>query len=234
MITIRACKNVSEPTLIGLEATLTTPHGAYGFSCNDPVVDATSPFDGGLFGGIAWPRSRFQIRSDLVLEQQIFVSQETTDIAISWELRGHLIPAHLVVRPYFAGCGPRTYRDVGFRFESEENGGRLVWLANVRGPKIIADTNGRYSDEPVRSPEAIASAIRASSGLTAPGVFEFELSNRPSVLILSTDGAVKSQRNQYVGQFLASLMPSGCSPRPAFIGPEPVRESANCLVVKGA
>jgi hypothetical protein len=229
MITIRASKNVSEPTLIGFEATLTTPHGACGFTSNGPVVGTTSPFDGGLFGGIAWPRSRFQILPDLVLEQQMFVSQETTDIAISWELRGHLIPAHLAVRPYFAACGPRTYRDVGFRFESEENGGRLVWLPNVRGPKIIADTNGRYADAPLRSPEAVASAFGASNGLIAPGVFEFEISNRPSVLIFSADEGTSSRRNQYVGQFLAGLMPSGRSPRLAFLEHEPVRESAGCL-----
>ena len=96
MITIRCSKNISKPTLIGFEATLTTPQADYEFSATGPIVDPTSPFDGGLFGGITWPRSRFQIRPNLVLEQQMFVSQDTPDIAISWELRGELVPVSLL------------------------------------------------------------------------------------------------------------------------------------------
>jgi hypothetical protein len=229
MITVRVSKNVSEPTLVGFEATLTTASGVYEFSSNGPVADPTSPFGGGLYGAITWPQSRFQIRRDLAIEQQMFVSHDTADIALSWELRGQLSPVRLLIRPYFAGCAPRNYRDVGFHFDSDEEGGRLVWLPNVCGSKIIADTNGQYTDEPVRSPEGVASAFRASGDLTAPGAFEFELGDHPSVLILSRDGGARSQRNQYVGQFLASLMPSGCRPRSAFIR-EPVGESAGCLV----
>jgi hypothetical protein len=204
MITIRSFKNISEPTLIGFEATLTTPEGVYEFSSDGPIVDPTSPFDGGLFGAVTWPRSRFQIDPNLMLEQQMFVSQDTPDIAISWELRGELVPVSLTVRPYFVGCAPRGYRDIGFHFDPEEEGGRLVWLPNVRGPKIIADTNGQCIDEPLRLGQE--ASRRDNDGLIAPGRFEFELSHHPSVLILSSAGRAKTQSQQLVGEFLASLM----------------------------
>jgi hypothetical protein len=94
---------------------------------------------------------------------------------------------------------------VGFRFESEENGGRLAWLPNVRGQKIIADTNGRYCDEPARSLDNPAPAFVGSKNLIAPRTFEFQLTDQPSVPIFSTEGRAKAQHARYVG---ASMPPS--------------------------
>lgn len=204
MIAIRSPKNVSEPTLIGFEATLTTSTGVYEFSSNGPIVDPTSPLGGGLFGRIAWPQSRFKISQDLTIEQQMFVSDDGSNIAISWELKGTSAPAQLIVRPYFAACPARGYRDLGFHFESEREGGRLAWLPNVRGPKMIADTNGHYVDEPPRLAEG--AQRREEEGLVTPGRFEFELNNHPSVLIFSAEGRAKSRGQQFVGEFLANLM----------------------------
>jgi len=227
MITIRSFKNISEPTLIGLEATLTTPQDTYEFTSDGPIVDPTPPFDGGLFGGIAWPRSRFQIHPNLVLEQQMFVSQNTPDIAISWELRGELVPVSLTVRPYFGGCAPRGYRDIGFHFDPEEEGGRLIWLPSVCRSKIIADTNGRYSDEPVRSGEAIVQTNPNAESLVAPGRFEFDLNRLPSVLIFSSEGGARTQTQQFVGTFLANLM----RPAPDGIEFQPAQTVAESLMV---
>ena len=78
-----------------------------------------------------------------LIEQQMFLPHDGSAVALSWTLQGNTgIAAQLVVRPFFCGCGPRCYRDVGFCFDPEENGGRLTWLPNVRGPKVVADTNG--------------------------------------------------------------------------------------------
>jgi hypothetical protein len=206
MITVRSSKDFSEPTLVGFEATLTTPDGAYEFCSDAPIVDSTSPFGGGLFGSIAWPQSRFQIRDSLTIEQQMFVSHDTSDIALSWELRGAPALARLAVRPYFIGCSPRSYRDAGFRRETEENGGRLYWVPSVCGPKIIADTNGRYVNEPIRSAHEIAQSVSNRESLAAPGRFEFELSRHPSILIFSSEGRFQTQNQHFIGTFLANLM----------------------------
>jgi len=195
--------------LMSLEATLTTPCGVYTISSNGPMIDSASPSGGELFGAISWPRSRFGLAGGLSLEQQMFLPHDSSAVALSWELRGGLVPVQLVVRPFFSGCGPRSYRDVGFRFESEQEGGRLTWLPNVRGPRVIADMNGRYHDEPTRSFDCLcrqATASASSEDLITPGRFEFELSKRPSVLIFSMEGHASTQRNQHVGAFLAGLI----------------------------
>ncbi|HEY2144281.1 MAG TPA: hypothetical protein VGH06_07980, partial [Candidatus Udaeobacter sp.] len=131
-------------------------------------------------------------------------------VAVSWVLRSTTaIAAQLVVRPFFSGCGPRSYRDVGFHSDSEQDGGRLTWLPNVRGPKVVADTNGRFHDEPLRSLDCFCeqTAVSASEDdLIRPGRFEFELSGRPAVLILSMEDPAVIQHNQHIGIFLAGLM----------------------------
>jgi len=210
MIIIRSSKNSSEVTLICLEATLTTRCGVYAISSNEPIIDSRPSFGGALFGAISWPRSCFRLADGPLLEQQMFLPQDGSAFAFSWTLRGNAVAvAQLTVRPFFSGCGPRSYRHVGFRFESEENGGRLTWLPHVLGPKVFADTNGRYYDEPVRSfdclcEQAVASA--SEENLITPGRFEFELGRRPSVLIFSIEGRANAQRDQHIGVFLAGLM----------------------------
>jgi hypothetical protein len=210
MITIRSSKDSSEVALSCLEATLTTPRSIYGISSDDPMIEPGSSFGGGLFGAISWPVSRFHLADGLLLEQQMFLPHDGSAVAFSWALRGDtVISVQLVVRPFFSGCGPRSYRDVGFRFDSEQDGGRLSWLPNVRGPKVIADTNGRYHDEPVRLFDCLyeqAAAAASGEDLITPGRFEFELSRRPSVLIFSMEGLAITLRNQQVGQFLAGLI----------------------------
>ncbi len=208
MITIRSSAASSEPTLIGLEVILTTARGTYTISSNG--ADFSSPFGGGLFGAISWPQSQFRLAPGVVLEQQMFFPNDGSAAAFSWQLQVQLpLQARLTVKPLFSGCGPPSYRDVGFCLDSEENGGRLTWLPNVRGPKIIADTNGEYYNQPTRFIECSRdqeTASASSENLVAPGTFEFELSSCPSVLIFSMEGDTKTQHAQHVGAFLAGLM----------------------------
>ena len=214
MIAIRQAKAASKPTLASLDATLKTPRSVYTISSEDPMTDSGSSFSGALFGAISWPVSRFRLAQGLLLEQQMFLPHDESAVAVSWSLRGDTaIDAQLVVRPFFSGCVPRSYRDVGFHFDSEANGGRLTWLPNVRGPRVFADTNGRYYDEPVRLFDCVCEqAASASAGdVITPGRFEFELSRRPAILILSMEDSATIQHNQHIGVFLAGLMQENTS-----------------------
>jgi hypothetical protein len=204
MITIRSPKNISKPTLIGFEATLKTPHAVYEMSSIGSAIGAGAPIDGGLYGRIAWPRSIFRLGRDLLLEQQMFIPLDCSDAAISWQLRGSTIPAQLIIKPHFGGCEARNYRDRGFRREPQENGGRLYWLPHVLGPTIIADTNGQYRDEPFRFPAKLVNGENLAASVS-PGTFQFHLTDRPSILILSTDGCVQGQCCGHFGMFLAGL-----------------------------
>jgi hypothetical protein len=108
---------------------------------------------------------------------------------------------------------PRSYRDIGFHFDAEEKGGRLTWLPNVRGPRVFADNNGRYHDEPVRSFDCVCEGAARSAfeqDLITPSRFEFELSRRPSVLIFLIERPATIQCNEHIGIFLAGLMQETC------------------------
>jgi len=210
MITIRSSKAGSKATLMCVEITLKTSRNVYTISSDTALVDSGSFFGDELFGGVSWPVSRFRTAEGLLLEQQIFLPRDESTLAMSWSLHGDTAAAvQLVLRPFFSGCGPRSYRDVGFHRDSEDNGERLSWLPNVRGPRLFADTNGQYHDEAVRSLNCFCDEA-ASSGLTedliTPGRFEFELSRRPAVLILSAEDQATTRHHQHVGVFLAGLM----------------------------
>jgi len=210
MITIRSTKAGSKATLMSVEVTLKTPSNVYTISSDRALADSGSSFGDGLFGSISWPVSRFRIDEGLLLEQQMFLPHDESIVAMSWTLHGDTATAvQLVVRPFFSGCGPRSYRDIGFDLDSENNGGRLSWLPNVRGPRLFADSNGRYYDEPVRFFDGFCNQAAASASeedLITPGHFEFQLGRRPSVLIVSREDPARSQRDQHIGAFLAGLM----------------------------
>jgi hypothetical protein len=218
MITIRSFKVGSDVTLSCLEVILTTPRNLYTISSDRPMIDSEPSYGEGLLGAISWPRSCLRLPEGLLVEQQMFLPNDGLAVALSWALRCDTgMSAKLVVKPFFAGCGSRSYRDVGFQFDSAEDGGRLTWLPNARGPKVVADTNGRYCDEPVRLSDYFCEQAAASASpedLITPGRFEFELSHRPSVLIFSMEGNANAQRDQHVGAFLAGLMQKN-SPREA-------------------
>src|SRR5438093_2891238 len=215
MIKIRQATAASKPKLVSLDATLKMPSSVYTISSEDPMTDSGSSCSGSRLGAISWPVSRFRLAEGLLLEQQMFLLHDESAVAISWSLRGDTaIDAQLVVKPFFSGCAARSYRDVGFHLDSEDNGGRLTWLPNVRGPRVFADTNGQYHDEAVRSLDCFCDEA-ASSGsaedLITPGRFEFELSRRPAVLILSAEDGATTRHHEHVGVFLAGLMQENTS-----------------------
>jgi hypothetical protein len=215
MITIRSSKAGSQVTLICLEVTVTTPRNIYTISSDGLITDSGSSFGEGLFGAISWPHSCFRLPEGILLDQQMFLPHDGSAVALSWALRGDTASGvQLVVKPFFSGCSPRSYRDLGFRFESETHGGRLTWLPSVRGPKLFADTNGRYHDEPVRSFDCFCEkAATSPEDLITPGCFEFKLSRCPSVLIFSMEDDGNARRDQHVGVFLAGLMQSSSPTR---------------------
>ncbi len=169
MITIRSSADSSAPALVALEVTLTTPTGVYTICSKETMDGSHSPVSGALFGAISWPPSRFQLSPGVILEQQMFLPPDRSAAAFSWQLHTpSAIQAHLAVTPLLSGCSPRSYRDVGFQLQSEDEGGRLAWLAGVRGPKVIADTNGCYRGEPAIKEDRALDSLNQEN-LTAPG-----------------------------------------------------------------
>jgi hypothetical protein len=185
-----------------MEATLTTETAVYSLSSIGSLLDGSSAMSGGLFGAISWPRCQFNVEPGISIEQQVLLPHDGSAAAFSWQLRNRSPQSlRLEVRPLFAGCSPWSYRDRGFQFQSAEQGGRLVWLASVLGPTISADTNGAYDDDFQQI------ARETKEELVSPGTFQFDLSDRPSVLILGNDRVKPTRNGHLIGTFLAGLLP---------------------------
>jgi hypothetical protein len=155
MITIRSSADVSEPTLISLEATLTTPHGRYAISSDGAVADFSSSLADGLFGAISWPQSRLRLAPRVVLDQQIFLPHDNSAVAIAWQLRGEgVMPIHLSVAPFFAACAPAPIGAVDFASNQtkKEGGSPGCRMCSVRKSSRIATaaTSTNLRDQPLR------------------------------------------------------------------------------------
>ena len=199
MITIRTPKGISQPTLIGFEATLKTPHAVFEMSSTGPAVESERVSRGPVWSNCVAPRAvpaRQRFGSGAANVRSVRLLGCGNFLAASRQL----IPAELSIKPHFAGCEPLGYRDRGFRAEPQENGGRLCWLPHVLGPKIVADTNGEYREEPFQF------ALNRPQTTVSPGTFEFQLARRPSILMFSSDTCAQSRCRQHFGMFLAGLL----------------------------
>ena len=134
MITIRSSKNSSQVALISLEVTVTTPRNVYTISSDGSMTDSGSSFGEGLFGGISWPRSRFRIPEGVLLDQQMFLPDDRSAVALSWALIGDEgCAAQLVARPFFPVAG---------RVHSVMSASNLIWKrmsAGLPGCRMYED-----------------------------------------------------------------------------------------------
>src|SRR5207244_12985312 len=75
-------------------------------------------------------------------------------------------------------------------FDAEQNGERVTFQSYDGVPAVIAHSNGSYTHEPTwyrnfLYAEELARGLDAVEDLASPGVFEFSLSRKPAVLMLS-------------------------------------------------
>ena len=158
-----------------------------------------------------WPRWRYRIDNDLVLEQELFVPKGESAVFISWRIvAGGADPggdgsAHalnqaastppattLRVRLFLSGRDFHAthHENASFKFVADQNGERVRFQSYDGVPVVIAYSNGHYAHEPtwyrnfVYSEEQLR-GLDAVEDLASPGVFEFSLSEKPAVLMLS-------------------------------------------------
>ncbi|MGZ5023231.1 MAG: amylo-alpha-1,6-glucosidase [Chthoniobacterales bacterium] len=182
----------------GIEAWVNSSRGRFAISSQRYAPDVIHP-DGGSriisFEYEPWPRWRFHLADDLMVEQELFVRPGEAAIYLSWKIEGHA-QAKLEVRPFFSGRDFHAlqHEDNSFRFEAQENGERVVWQPYADKPAVIAQSNGRYCPEKPTwyrnffYTEEEARGLAATEDLAVPGVFEFELSEKPAVLMLAAVG----------------------------------------------
>src|SRR5437667_2208304 len=179
----------------GFDAWVETPHGTFAISSQRYGPDVIHP-DGASrvesFEYEPWPRWRYKI-DDLVIEHELFVPKGESAIFMSWKLVSpNDADLKLKVRPFLSGRDFHStqHENSAFHFETGQNGQRVTFRSYDGVPAVIAYSNGNYTHEPTwyrnfLYSEELTRGLDAVEDLASPGVFEFSLSQKPAVLMLS-------------------------------------------------
>jgi len=162
----------------GFDAWVETPRGTFAISSQRYGPDVVHP-DGASriesFEYNPWPRWRYKIDHNLVIEQELFVPKGESAVFISWRVvagaavagagdpggngRGHALnhPAStppattLRVRPFLSGRDfHSTHHENGaFKFDAEQSGERVTFRSYDGVPAVIINSNGTYRHEPM-------------------------------------------------------------------------------------
>ncbi|MEP6821389.1 MAG: amylo-alpha-1,6-glucosidase [Chthoniobacterales bacterium] len=183
----------------GFDATVETPQGTFALSSQRYAPDVVHP-DGATriesFEYEPWPRWRFRIGDDFVVEQELFVPSGESRVILSWKVVEGEGEATLRIRPFFSGRDfHSTHHENGsFRFEPAQTEHDWTWQLYDGLPAVVVSANGRYVHEPewyrnfFYSEEA-ARGLDATEDLASPGVFEFSLGSRRAVLAFAAGSA---------------------------------------------
>lgn len=183
----------------GFDAWVETPRSTFAISSQRYGPDVINP-DGAShiesFEYEPWPRWRYKIDNDIVIEHELFVPKGESAVFISWKA---ISPTDenlkLKVRPFLSGRDfHSTHHENGsFHFEAEQNGERVTFRSYDGVPAVIAYSNGHYAHDPTwyrnfLYSEEQARGLDAVEDLASPGVFEFSISHKPAVLMLAAEG----------------------------------------------
>ena len=189
----------------GFDAWVETPRGTFAISSQRYVPDVIHP-DGAsrieFFEYEPWPRWRYKIDDHLIVEQELFVPKGESAVFVSWRMVAGIgdLGLKLKVRPFLSGRDfHSTHHENGsFRFDGEQAGERITFRSYDGVPAIIAYSNGYYTHEPTWYRNFVyleeqARGLDSVEDLASPGVFEFSLSQKPTVLMLAAEGHAISE-----------------------------------------
>jgi predicted glycogen debranching enzyme len=232
----------------GFDAWVETAQGAFAISSQRYAPDVVHP-DGASriesFTCDPWPRWRYRIADDLIIEQELFVPRGESSVMISWRIvagiadagPGSPIPATtLKVRPFLSGRDfHSTHHENGaFRFDPQQDGERVTWSLYDGVPAVTARGNGSYHHEPAwyrnfLYTEELARGLDATEDLASPGFFQFSLSHRPAVLLLSAEGDALNHLENIEARYAQVRQTEQCR-RESFVSP--LERAADAYLVK--
>jgi len=194
----------------GFDAWVETPRDTFAISSQRYGPDVVHP-DGASrvesFEHEPWPRWRYKIDENIVVEQELFVPKRQSAVFMSWRVvtgigdagqPGSPTPAtadlKLKVRLFLSGRDfHSTHHENGsFKFAAERDGERVTFRSYDGVPAVIACSNGSYIHDPTwyrnfLYSEELARGLDAIEDLASPGVFQFSLSEKPAVLMLAAE-----------------------------------------------
>jgi predicted glycogen debranching enzyme len=182
----------------GFDAEVETPSGRFAISTQRYAPGINSP-DGATrlegFDLATWPKWTFGLLEGKIT-QEFFVPYKSAAVVLRWRWEGDTnSPLHLRIRPFFSGRDFHSthHENPAFRFTPEEIPAGQRWQFYDGVPAVTARSNGTYLHQPTwyrnfLYDEELARGLDAQEDLAAPGVYEFDLTAGPAVLIFSADG----------------------------------------------
>src|SRR5215467_3432083 len=184
----------------GFDAWVETSRGTFAISSERYGPDVVHP-DGASrmesFEHEPWPRWRYKIDDNIVVEQELFVPKRESAVFMSWRVANAIDQGLIIlnVRPFLSGRDfHSTHHENGaFRFSAEQNGERITFQSYERVPSVVAYSNGLYTHDPTwyrnfLYSEELTRGLDAIEDLASPGVFQFSLSQKPAVLLFAAEG----------------------------------------------
>jgi predicted glycogen debranching enzyme len=144
-----------------------------------------------------WPTWIYRLSDGTRIGHEVFVPARSAFVAQRWKVLDGPGSVILKVRPFLSGRDSHAthHENDGFRFEAEVDGDRVRWRPYEGIPEVTALSNGRYRTDPqwyrgfVYS-EELARGLEAEEDLGAPGIFTWDLSLGPAVLLLGAGDAL--------------------------------------------
>jgi predicted glycogen debranching enzyme len=197
----------------GWETWVETPAGRFALSSQRYAPDVVHP-DGASriesFEPAPWPTWTFRLEDGTRLRHELFARHGSAVVAASWRLLDRAAPARLVVRPLLSGRNPHQlhHENDSFRFDAENENGRVTWrpYPDVPAITVLANASYRHAPEWYRNflyREEQARGLDDREDLASPGVFEWDLGEDEAVCLLATDDEVS--RRTLTGSAIAVL-----------------------------
>ena len=150
-----------------------------------------------------WPTWIYRLADGTRIEHEIFVPARSAFVALRWKVLDGPAGLVLKVRPFLSGRDSHAthHENAAFRFEAEVEGDRVRWRPYEGVPEITAIGNGRYRTDPqwyrgFLYDEERARGLDAEEDLGAPGIFTWDLSLGPAVLLLGAGDALPGRQRR--------------------------------------
>jgi predicted glycogen debranching enzyme len=184
-----------------------------------------------------WPIWTFELSEGLAIEQEFFAVHGTKTVALSWRILGDCsVPAKLRVRPLLSGRDFHSthHENNSFQFTAIEKPEQVIWHPYQDLSSIAARSNGSYRHDPCwyrnfLYVEEQRRGLDCIEDLASPGVFEWEISTDPAVLLLAAQ-QTNSNQSEAALHFYDSLRYKERSRRYQFSTPQ--RLAADTYIVK--
>ena len=184
-----------------------------------------------------WPVWTFHVLGGLYIEQELFAVYGRPTVVLRWKLLGDSsASARLRIRPLLSGRDfHSTHHENGsFRFEATRRLDTVTWHPYQDLPTMAARSNGHYFHEPCwyrnfLYVEEQRRGLDCTEDLASPGVFEWDISERPAVWILSSEEQLSDDTESALGDYDAFRSKEQAR-RARF--PSPLHRAGDAYVVK--